>query len=141
MKEDILTASTKYQIGGCPGQRTQFHLFVVRSLMALRKAEGEGCILTLVDIKKFFNKQSLADAMNTLAQANVNKKCYRVWYKLNEKTVIQVMTGAGLSARGLAGPVTGQGGGGAALASSLNLDKGIYQGSFDHVKVGPMPVL
>ena len=28
MKEDILNAGTKFQIGGCPGQRTQFHLFV-----------------------------------------------------------------------------------------------------------------
>ena len=32
---------------------------------------------------------------------------------------------SGVSARGLAGPVTGQGGGGAALASALNLDLGI----------------
>ena len=31
-----------------------------------------------------------------------------------------------MSARGLAGPVTGQGGGGAALASALNLDRGLY---------------
>jgi hypothetical protein len=134
MKEDILKASSKFQIGGRPGQRTQFHLFVVKSLIALRKAEGEGCILTLVDIRKFFDKQSLIDAMNTLAKANINKKCYRVWYRLNENTIIQVKTGAGLSARGLAGPVTGQGGGGAALASSLNLDKGLdtyFRGSKD----------
>ena len=34
-------------------------------------------------------------------------------------------TGSGVSARGLAGPVTGQGGGGAALASALNLDIGV----------------
>ena len=58
----------------------------------------------------------------------------RVWYKLNEKTTIEVMTGAGLTARGLAGPVTGQGGGGAALASALNLDMGVddyFRGSKD----------
>ena len=39
-----------------------------------------------------------------------------------------------MSALGLAGPVTGQGGGGAALASALNLDKGVdtyFQGSKD----------
>ena len=40
-----------------------------------------------------------------------------------QRTIIQVKTGAGMSARGLAGPVTGQGGGGAALASALNLDR------------------
>ena len=76
----------------------------------------------------------------------MNKKLYRVWYKLNSKTTIQVMTGAGLSARGLAGPVTGQGGGGAALASALNLDMGVdvyFRGSRDEecygrVKLQPL---
>jgi hypothetical protein len=45
-----------------------------------------------------------------------------------------VKTGGGISARGLAGPVTGQGGGGAALASALNLDMGLdsyFKGSKD----------
>ena len=49
-------------------------------------------------------------------------------------TQIEVRTGSGLSARGLAGPVTGQGGGGAALASALNLDLGVqlyFEGSKD----------
>ena len=32
MKADILAAGMKYQIGGCPGQRTHFHLFVIKSL-------------------------------------------------------------------------------------------------------------
>ena len=90
MKNEILSAGTKYQIGGCPGQRTQFHLFVVRSLIAIRRKEGEGCIITAVDIKKFFDRQSLAYAMNTLHRAKVKKKLYRVWYKLNEKTTIEV---------------------------------------------------
>ena len=139
MKNDIIKAGTKYQIGGCPGQRTQFHLFVVKSLIALRLMEGEGCIITAVDIRKFFDKQSLCDAMHTLYQSKVNQKCYRVWYKLNAKTEIQVKTGAGLSARGLAGPVTGQGGGGAALASALNLDRGVetyFRGSKDEDTYG-----
>ena len=72
--------------------------------------------------------------MHTLHRAKVKKSLYRVWYKLNEKTTIEVMTGAGLTARGLAGPVTGQGGGGAALASALNLDMGVddyFHGSKD----------
>ena len=45
--------------------------------------------------------------------------------KINKKTEIEVRTGSGVSARGLAGPVTGQGGGRAALASALDLDRGI----------------
>ena len=55
----------------------------------------------------------------------MNNKHYRVWYQLNSSTETEVRTGAGVSARGLAGPVTGQGGGGEALASALNLDLGL----------------
>ena len=137
MKDAFFEAGTIYQIGGCPGQRTQFHLYVLKSLIALRLHPGErkaGVLLTVADIMKFFDKQSLVDAMDSLHKANINKKFYRVWYKMNNKTVIQVKTGAGMSARGLAGPVTGQGGGGAALASALNLDLGLdsyFRGSMD----------
>ena len=106
MKEEILAAGTKFQIGGCPGQRTQFHLFVIKSLIALRTEEGGSVLLTAVDIRKFFDKQSLVDAMLTLYQAKVKSKWYKVWYKLNEKATIEVRTGAGMSAQGLAGPVT-----------------------------------
>ena len=137
MKGAIFSAGTKYQIGGCPGQRTQFHLFVTKSMIALRLHRGgrnAGTILTVADIMKFFDKQSLVDAMDSLYQAKINPKFYRVWYKMNENTVIQVKTGGGMSARGMAGPVTGQGGGGAALASALNLDLGLdsyFKGSKD----------
>ena len=65
MKDNILAAGTKLQIGGVPGQRTQFHLFVIKSLIAVRIKEGAGCVLTAVDIRKFFNKQSLVDAYLT----------------------------------------------------------------------------
>ena len=53
---------------------------------------------------------------------------------VSANTQIEVRTGSGVSARGLAGPVTGQGGGGAALASALNLDLGVqtyFEGSTD----------
>ena len=137
MKDAIIDAGTKYQIGGCPGQRTQFHLFVIKRLIALRIQPGgknAGSILTVADIMKFFDKQSLVDAMDSLHKAKINQKFYPVWYKMNKNTVIRVKTGAGMSATGLAGPVTGQGGGGAALASALNLDIGLdsyFRGSKD----------
>ena len=58
----------------------------------------------------FFYKQSLVDAMDSLFPGKLNPKLYRVWYKIIIKnTVIQVKTGAGMSAPGLAGPGTGQG--------------------------------
>ena len=114
------------QIGGCPGQRTVFHLFVINSRIALRLKFGEACFLTLFDIIKYFDKQSLDDTCDALFQEKVNNKLFTVWYKLSEQTEIQVrMGGGGLSAQGLAGPVTVQGGKAAALASALNFDLGV----------------
>ena len=66
MKADIFEAGTKYQIGGCPGQRTVFHLFVVKSNIARMIMIGKGVILTLLNLIKFFDKQSLVDACDAL---------------------------------------------------------------------------
>ena len=112
MKADIFAAGSKFQISGCPGQRTVFHLFVVKRNIALKIKLGKGLLLTVLDLIKFFDKQSLVDACNALHKAKVNNKCYRLWYELNQNTNIEVRTGSGVTQRGLAGPVTGQGGGG-----------------------------
>ena len=125
MKAEIFEAGTKFQIGGCPGMRTVFHLFVVKSNIIMKLKSGQGVIMTFLDLIKFFDKQSLIDACDALFNAEVNPKLFRCWYQLNKSTEIEVRTGAGDSARGLAGPVTGQGGGGAAMASALNLDRGV----------------
>ena len=65
MKEDIFEAGTKFQIGGCPGKRTVFHLYVVKSNIARKIKEGQGVILTLLDLIKFFliNRALLMPAM------------------------------------------------------------------------------
>ena len=133
MKEDILDAGARFQIGGCPGQRTQFHLFVIKSMIALKIDFGGGLIINLYDYQKFFDKQSIIDAMNAISRAKVKSKLYRVWYKLN-LTRIQVRTGAGMSEEADVGAVTGQGAGGSALVSSLNLDlavNNVFKGSKD----------
>ena len=61
----------------------------------------------------------------TLHQANINTKCLRVWWKLNERCRLSVLTGVGRAEEGETGPLVGQGGVGASLASQLNLDMGI----------------
>ena len=43
------------------------------SLIALRLSLGEACFRTLLDLVKYFDKQSLVDACDALFQANVNK--------------------------------------------------------------------
>ena len=56
MKADIFAAGSKFQIGGCHGQRTVFHLFVIKSNIALKLKLGQGLLITLLDIIKFFDK-------------------------------------------------------------------------------------
>ena len=88
IKEDTFKAGTKFQIGGCPGKRIVFHLFVVKSNIVRKIKQGLGVILTLHDLIKFFDKQSLVDACDALQKAKVNNKFYRVWYRLNQNTRI-----------------------------------------------------
>ena len=90
-----------------------FHLFVVKSNVMIKLSLGQGVIMTFLNLIKFFDKQSLVDACDALHKAEVNPKFLRCWYKRNKETEIEVRTGAGDSAQGLADPCTGQGGGGA----------------------------
>ena len=82
-------------------------------------------MIQLVDIQSFFDAESLRGVMGSLYRAEIPMKAYRVWFKLNSKTVIQVATPSGLSEKGEAGELCGQGSGGAALASQLDIDLGI----------------
>ena len=45
MKDEIFAAGSKFQIGGCPGKRTVFHLFVLKSNIALKHKHGQGVII------------------------------------------------------------------------------------------------
>ena len=57
MREDILKAGSIYQLGGKPGMRTQFHLFTVKSLIAMKLEKKEGIVLSIADIRKFLIKK------------------------------------------------------------------------------------
>ena len=62
-----------------------------------------------------------------------------MWYKLNMNTKIRVKTPVGDTEYGDAGELVGQGSGGAALVSALNLDSavnGMFEGSEDELCYG-----
>ena len=42
MKDDIINAGTKFQLGGKPQMRVQFQLFIVKSVVALKTKQKEG---------------------------------------------------------------------------------------------------
>ena len=54
-----------------------------------------GAILKLVDIKGFFDSESLRGVMNSLYEAKIPMKVYRVWFLMNSQTSISVKTPAG----------------------------------------------
>ena len=66
VKEAILKAGNKYQIGGIPNHRVEENLAVVKALIERSISKVEGSIVTLVDIEKFFDSDSLWGVMNTL---------------------------------------------------------------------------
>ena len=77
--------------------------------------------------------------MTCLNSANINKKVYRCWYKLNQKTAISVATPAGHTKSGDAYEVVPQGSRGAALASGCDIAQGVdryFAGSLDEVTYG-----
>ena len=77
--------------------------------------------------------------MNTLYQIGMDPKMYRVWFNLNKNTVIRVKTGTGYSEWTNAGELIGQGTGGGALVSSVNLDNDMeefFAGSSSEVTYG-----
>ena len=134
MKTQILAAGTKYQIGGKPGHRVEEHLIALKAIISRCIKTSGGIIINLVDIKTFFDSESLRGVMDSLYNASVPMKAYRTWFKLNSRTVINVRTPMGLTESEEAGELCAQGSGGAALASQLDVDLGLkshFAGSTD----------
>ena len=144
MKEVILKKSSPYQIGGQPGHMPQEHIFSVKSILAKYCMQGMMVMLQAYDISKFFDKETLPDVMNTLNEVGIDGKAYRTWSLLNSNTNIRVKTGVGYTDWSQEGAMIGQGTGGGALVSQLNLDRGVvdmFSGSEDEVRYGSVRVL
>ena len=123
MEKSITEATSKFQIGGVAGHRPQEHLFCVKSIQARQEKMKKMMILYTNDAAKFFDKEVLVDCMEELYRADIDPKAYRMFFLLNQRTRIRVRTGCGYSSWEEAGDLLGQGSGGAAKVSALNLDR------------------
>ena len=115
----------------------------LKALISRSTDVNGGAIVKLVDIKGFFDSEYLRGVMNSLSQADIPKKAYRVWFLLNSKTSISVKTPAGQTEYREAGELCGQGSAGAALASQLDIDLGVdsyFKSSRDEIKYGQVRV-
>ena len=75
---------TKYQIATKPGHRASEHLFVLKSVLAVFESQKKAFILSMWDLKKYFDSESLIDCMGEVYKSNVKGKLYRLLFKMNE---------------------------------------------------------
>ena len=126
LRGPLIENSSIYQIGGQPGHRPEELVFVMKSIIAkYRKERKKMLIVKLYDISKFFDKETIEDAILTCKKRGADPKAVRLWYKLNESTRIRVKTGSGMSDFTEVGAVLGQGTLGGALISQAVLDEGV----------------
>ena len=79
--------------------------------------------------------------MNSLYEAGVTGKLYRLWFELNNKNRIKIKTGVGMSQAVQTGANIGQGTIGGALIRALNLSNGVqsfFMGSPDEISYGQL---
>ena len=108
------SALDKMQLGGMPGASSVEHLVTLKTWMKFKEQYKSNGIFQVFDMSKFFDKESLLDCMYTLdKKANIDHKCYKIWYKLNENDRISVKTSVGESKSKIVNDSIGQGSGGA----------------------------
>ena len=138
-KDKIIKKCSKFQIGGIPGQYPQEHLFTAKSIISLYSFLKIPLFLQVWDVSKYFDKEILRDAMDTLYSAGIVGKLYRLWFLLN-KNKIRVKTGFGMTESAATRENVGQGSIGGGLISALNLDKTMsayFSGSDSEISYGP----
>ena len=96
MKPKIHAAIPDIQIGGKAGHSSIEHLILIKTWMLNMEVNNGSGIFQVFDMDNFFDKESLIDTLNALyVEGNISDKDYRMWYKLNCKTRISVVTSVG----------------------------------------------
>ena len=146
LREALLSGSSMYQVGGQPGHRPEELGFVIKSLVARQLSLGQLVVLQSYDIQKFFDKEMMEDAVLTSMKRKADPKAVRLWYKLNDKTKIEVKTTVGTTRKEDVGAVVGQGIMGGALVSQAVLDEAVMErfpqaGQLNYGSVPMAPVM
>ena len=126
-KGNIYDNMSKYQIATKPGHRASEHLYAVKSLMGNILKEKKVIIVTMWDLKSFFDTENLLDVMAELYKKNVKGKIYRLLYKLNENIRITVKTPVGETESADTESGVGQGTSEGAIISSCSVDGGVKE--------------
>ena len=125
IKHTIFENMSKYQLGTKPGHRAQEHLFVLKSAISLYTKYDRPLILTLWDIRKYFDSECLVDVMNELYRNGVHGKPYRLLYLMNRNVRIRVHTPVGPSKEKDVGETLRQATVDGAITSAVSLDNSV----------------
>ena len=121
-KANLFKNMSKFQIATKPGHRSSEHLFVMFSLMLLHEMERKSCIITMLDLSKYFDRENIYDCCNELYRSQVKGKVYMLLYTLNKNSRIRVKTPVGESSSAETGPCLTQGSVEGAVVSVVNLE-------------------
>ena len=88
---------TQAQAGGKKGASTADHVFVLRNVMALAKAQRRNVIITFFDVKKAYDKVDTDDMLYCMHKSNIKGKTWRLMSSLNTGLTAKVNTKAGLT--------------------------------------------
>merc|ERR1711954_533391 len=144
--EELTRNMTKFQIGSKVGHRPEEHVFVITSFMAMLEKSKNACLFQLMDYSKFYDRESLRDVLLEVYRRKIKRKIYRLFLKMNESNVIQVMTPVGLTEKAETNEGFGQGNLDSPILSSAGLDSGaeiVFKDSRDEacyasLVLGPM---
>ena len=96
MKDLITKHCPNMQIGGMKGNSSSEHLIVVKTWMKTNEVGETTCIFEAFYMEKFFDKEGLIDTLHTMyTQGKIAKSDYRMWFQLNNKTKISILTPLG----------------------------------------------
>ena len=132
-KSNIFNNMSKYQIATKPGHRASEHLFTVKSVIGMMQMKKKAVIVSMWDLKSFFDTENLIDCMSELYKRKTKGKLYRLIFKMNENIRVSVKTPVGESDQRDTGMNVGQGTVDGAIISANNLDGGVSE-VFDEEK-------
>ena len=84
------------QIGGMKGNSSSEHLIDVKTWIKTNEVGVTVCIFETFDMEKFFGKEGLIDSLHSMdTKSKIAMSDYRIWFHLNNKTKISILTPLG----------------------------------------------
>ena len=144
-KDIMMKNMSPFQIGAIKGHRAGEHIYVLKSMMQLYEKYNRPMIISYWDYASFFDSECILDVLNEVYNTGVKGKVYRLLYKMNEETLIQVSTPVGVTGEGRVHECVGQGTIDGAILSSVSIGGGvdeffrdsIYEVWYDNVRLQP----